>query len=323
MTAPLAAAVGFGVAATATPPAARLARRLGIVDHPGELKVHTTPVAYLGGVGLAAGLVAGVLAAGVQPRRLAPTLLALGLGVADDARSLRPATRLAAEIAVGTVAAAVSPTRLPVPVGPLAVGAATVGLVNAVNLLDGLDGLAGGLTIASAAGLAGLLDGPVRGFAAALSGAAAGFLVHNLPPARVYLGDGGAYAVGATLATLVAAAWAPQRPSSAAWAANLTVALPAVEVAAALVRRRRAGQPWSVGDRRHSYDLLAARGWGRGGAAAALVAAQAALSTIAIGAARRPGPVPALAALIAGTATWAGATLAVGSFDPAPAEEQP
>lgn len=312
--------VAAGVAAVATPVAGRVARVLGVVDRPGPLKVHATEVAYLGGIGLCSGVAAAAAAiSGFPVRRLWPTALALGLGVADDARGLSPAVRVGAEAAIGIVSAAVSPTRLPPGAGPLAVAAATVGLINAVNLVDGLDGLAGGVAAASAAGLAGLLDGPPRLLAAAVAGGTAGFLVHNAPPARIYLGDGGAYALGASLATLVAAAWGEGDGATTGrgWLACLAVAFPAVEVTAAFVRRRRAGVPWSEGDRRHSYDLLTRRGWSRARAAATAVGAQAALSAGAL-ALRRAGPGRAAVGLAAGASALLTAVAAVGALSPEP-----
>lgn len=311
----VAAAAGAGVA---TPLAGRLARVLAIVDRPGALKVHTESVPYLGGLGVYAGLAVAVATnPGFPLRRLWPTALALGLGVADDARGLSPATRMRAEAVIGAVSAAVNPTRLPTPVGQLGVAAATVGLINAVNLVDGLDGLGGGVAAASALGLAGLLDGPPRLLAAAVAGGAAGFLAHNAPPASIYLGDGGAYALGASLATLVAAAWAPGAPAGRGWVACLTVAVPTAEVAAAVVRRRRAGVPFSSGDRRHTYDLLAARGWGPRRAVAACVTAQAALSGLAV-AARRTPPRRVAGVLAAGSAALGAAAAAIGAFRPEP-----
>lgn len=312
--------VAAGAAAVATPAAGRLARRLGLVDRPGPLKVHATDVAYLGGLGLCSGVAAAAaVTAGFPVRRLWPTALALGLGVADDARGLSPAVRVGAEAAIGLVSAAVNPTRLPPVVGPLAVAAATVGLVNAVNLVDGLDGLAGGVAAVSAAGLTGLLDGPPRLLAAAVAGGSTGFLVHNAPPARIYLGDGGAYALGVSLATLVAAAWEEGGGATTGrgWLACLAVAFPAVEVTAALVRRRRAGVPWSEGDRRHSYDLLTRRGWSRSRAAVAAVGAQAALSAGAL-ALRRAGPGRAAVGLAAGASALLAAVAAVGALSPEP-----
>ncbi len=128
----------------------RVAIRLQIVDRPGPLKTHRSPVPYLGGVAVFLGVLVGPIEAD-RLLLLLPYGLALALGVTDDVRGLTPQARLGAEILVGVVAA------LAVPGPPLAkIGTAVlvVVLLNAVNLLDGQDGLAAGAGLVSAAAFA-------------------------------------------------------------------------------------------------------------------------------------------------------------------------
>ena len=291
--------VAFAVAVVATPLAGRLAHRLGILDRPGPLKVHAEAIPYLGGLGVLAGV--GAAAGWLRPALLAPLALALLLGVADDRHDLSPRTRLVGELVIAVVGAVLVPTRLPGPLGPLGTALAVVVLINAVNLIDGLDGLAAGVGLAASLGYAVLLDGPARGLALALAGALAGFLVHNRPPARIYLGDGGAYLLGTALALLLALAWhADQAPAVSAGALAMVV-VPVGDTVVAVVRRRRAGQPLFVGDRGHTYDQLVDRGWPAPRAALALVAAQAALA--AAGAVAGSLGLAAAVALVAASAT--------------------
>ncbi|MDQ7793955.1 MAG: phospho-N-acetylmuramoyl-pentapeptide-transferase [bacterium] len=81
-----------------------------------------------------------------------------------------------------------------------------VGTVNAVNLTDGLDGLAAGLiliALATYAFLAAVLGvAEITAFCLATAGGCVGFLVHNRHPARVFLGDTGAMALGGALAAV-------------------------------------------------------------------------------------------------------------------------
>jgi len=87
---------------------------------------------------------------------------------------------------------------------PLAV-IALVGAANAVNLTDGMDGLAGGLSIIAVGGLVLLLPGAPAGekaVAMTLCGGIAAFLVFNRYPARVFMGDTGALAIGYALAAM-------------------------------------------------------------------------------------------------------------------------
>ena len=83
-----------------------------------------------------------------------------------------------------------------------------IGLSNAVNLTDGLDGLAGGLSILAALGLAWAIHILPSGFDQlplfnyALAGSCLGFLWYNAHPAKVFMGDTGSLAIGASLAAM-------------------------------------------------------------------------------------------------------------------------
>jgi UDP-GlcNAc:undecaprenyl-phosphate GlcNAc-1-phosphate transferase len=274
--------VALVVALAATPLAMRVAVRAGIVDHPGPLKVQQAPVPYLGGAAVLAGLA--VVLAFVHPALLLPLGLAALLGLVDDARGLPAMARLLGEIVVGGVAAAVVPVRFGAPLGPIAVVVVVVVLVNAINMLDGLDGLATGVALIGAAGFAGLLRGDPRSAALAIAGALGGFLWFNRPPARIYLGDAGAYLVGTALALLLAAAWRPHGPTEVGVAALALVALPALEAVIAILRRLRAGQTPFTGDRGHVYDQLVDRRWSPARASLAFAIVQLGLAAVAVGA---------------------------------------
>jgi UDP-GlcNAc:undecaprenyl-phosphate GlcNAc-1-phosphate transferase len=147
------------------------------------------------------------------------------------------------------------------PLGPLArpgVVLLLLLLANAVNLIDGQDGLAGGLAAIASVGLAAVIaaNGGDPAAAVALAGGVVGFLAWNLPPARVFLGNGGAYGLGALLTVL-----ATHATLGHGWhgllAAALCLGVFAFELAFTVVRRLLASQGLATGDRRHSYDLLA------------------------------------------------------------------
>lgn len=309
--------LAFLATLAATPAAARLARRANILDHPGDLKIHTRAVPYLGGVGVAAGLAVGV--APTRPSLLLPLGLALALGVVDDARHIGPVIRLIAELAVGLTTAAVVPIRMPGLLGVLAVTLAVVVLINGVNMIDGLDALASGVALVSALGFAVVLDGEARSVALALAAALAGFLVFNRPPAKIYLGDGGAYMVGAALALLLCLAWAENRPMALSLGALPLVACAAAELGIAVLRRLRSGSRLFAGDRGHIYDQLVDGGWARNRAVGAYILVQAVLVAIAVAAVRLPAP--AAAALVgASTVGLLSVVAACGFLTPTPPE---
>jgi UDP-GlcNAc:undecaprenyl-phosphate GlcNAc-1-phosphate transferase len=280
VTALIGALVAFAVTVVLTPIAIRVALRTGVVDRPGALKVQEIPVAYLGGVAVFGGIAAGLLVHSGRPRLLLPLGLALALGLADDLADLSPRVRLACEAVIGGVAAVVVPAT-PGPLGYVITAFAVVGLLNAVNLLDGLDALASGVGAVSAIGFALLGPGP-RPLGLAIAGALCGFLVFNRPPARIYLGDAGAYLLGTALALACATALHADGAVTTWAALPLLVAVPVTDTAVAILRRRRAGAPLFAGDRSHVYDQLVDRGATRPRAVVVMVMGQTVLAAIGV-----------------------------------------
>ncbi|MBK5289962.1 MAG: undecaprenyl/decaprenyl-phosphate alpha-N-acetylglucosaminyl 1-phosphate transferase [Acidimicrobiia bacterium] len=265
------------VALAVTPLAAALARRTGVVDRPGPLKPQERPVPYLGGVPVLCGCAIGVAATG-RYVLLLPLVLAFALGVVDDIRAVPPRVRFGLELLIGVAAAVVVPGD---PFVKIATAGFVVVLLNAVNLVDGQDGLAGSLALVAA--LAGaFLGNDATPFALALAGGLAGFLVFNRPPARIYLGDGGAYLVGTTLAMIPSLADDGVTRWSVWFAAPLIVAVPILDTAIAVWRRLRTRRPLFTGDRSHVYDQLVDRGVSVAASTSILALGQVVLSTLGV-----------------------------------------
>ena len=180
--------------------------------------------------------------------------------------------------------AAVLPTRLSGGPGAVLVVVTAMVLMNGFNLLDGLDALCGSVALVSAAGFGAILTGDGRWLALSLACALAGFLVYNLPPARVYLGDGGTYMLGVAMAALMAVAWGPHERLSTGLGALLLVAVPVAELGFAILRRARSHRSLLLGDRDHPYDQLVRRGWKKGATVAAYASAAMVLAGIALAA---------------------------------------
>ena len=210
-----AAALAFAVSAVS---AAALARaRVLPMDVPNPRSLHERPVPRTGGLAVLLGLAAGVLAGGLPSGGHAAWVAGAVAGAAaasflDDVRGLAPAARLLVHaLAAGAVVAGaglaiprlVVPFAGDVPLGALAAPLSVLALVwmaNLYNFMDGMDGFAASMTILGAAtfGVAFLRAGDGAGAAVAfcLAAAAAGFLLLNRPPARLFLGDVGAVPVG-------------------------------------------------------------------------------------------------------------------------------
>jgi UDP-GlcNAc:undecaprenyl-phosphate GlcNAc-1-phosphate transferase len=209
----------FAVAAVLTPLTARLARRVGAVDQPKARGLGRESTPLLGGIAIfAAALVAGLLFIETTTRThdrfvgilIGATLITV-VGAVDDRFDLHPAIKLLGQVvaAIIPVAAGVEATNITAPfIGAVDFGSAggpitVVGLVammNVVNFSDGVDGLAAGVCAISAVAFSIIAFDLDRSHAAILAactaGAAAGFLVHNFPPASIYMGDCGANLLG-------------------------------------------------------------------------------------------------------------------------------
>lgn len=311
------ALVGVGSLAAGllvTPAAMEVARRTGVVDHPGPLKPQAAAVPYLGGVAVFAAVVVG--AAATRAVVLVPLALALALGVLDDTVHLSPWTRLGAQLVIGGVIAAVTTTRLGGVGGPVLVVVVTVLLMNGVNMLDGVDGLTGALVAVAGGAFAWLVPGEARDLGLALAAGLLGFLWFNRPPARVYLGDGGTYLLGATLTVLLATAWAPHVRASLGVACLVLVAAPAAEVVFAVVRRLRAGQSPLSGDRGHPYDRLVAAGVPTLAVSTLYAAVEVTLAAVALAASGSRTVLPAVVAVAAVAAVLVGAAATTGVLAP-------
>jgi UDP-GlcNAc:undecaprenyl-phosphate/decaprenyl-phosphate GlcNAc-1-phosphate transferase len=234
-----------------------VAPRLGLVDRPGVLKVHTRPIAYAGAA-VAIGAICGIAVADRNGWVGVAVAIALAGGLWDDVRPVSPWLRLPTQLAAGICLALGGLTLAPLgSFGPAALIVATVACCNAVNMVDGQDGLASGLGAIAGLGLAGvaIAVGAPSASGLAVAGAGVGFLVWNRPPARAFLGDGGAYALGVLLVAAAATA-------SVDWPALLGCAvclgLFVAELVSTVIRRLHTASSAIRGDREHTYDRLAA-----------------------------------------------------------------
>ena len=158
-----------------------------------------------------------------------------------------------------------------------------VGLMNAVNLIDNMDGLAGGVVAIAGIGLgvSALPENATAGIVAgAAGGAALGFLLHNFPPARVFMGDAGSLVLGYLLAAaaLLHTASGAANVSLAVLAPLAVLALPLFDTALVTTSRRLVGRPISQGGRDHTSHRLAALGLSDRGVVLLLYAVAAVLA---------------------------------------------
>jgi UDP-GlcNAc:undecaprenyl-phosphate GlcNAc-1-phosphate transferase len=304
--------IALGLGLVLTPLLALLGRRVGLVDRPvsdGGLKIHAEARPLTGGIGVVTATLVAVALTGDGPTLLvaAPILILLAVGVVDDLVGLAPSIRLAVELGAGVLLAAGDVTLAPLgDLGPFVLVLAVPVVANAVNMMDGQDGLVGGLAAVAALGLSvvGAADGGMGSLGPACVAALMAFLVWNRPPASVFLGDGGAYAVGGLLVVLLADA-------SSSWAglvggiACLGIFL--LELVSTVLRRIVTRSSLTSGDRSHVYDQLAERLGSRGSSTAVLVAAGVVAAAVGVLAAHVPLPAGVASVLL----LMAGGTLLI------------
>jgi UDP-GlcNAc:undecaprenyl-phosphate GlcNAc-1-phosphate transferase len=251
--------IAFVVAVLVTPVASAIGARAGVVDRPGELKIHDRPVPVTGGFAVAAAaLAAATLFGEMRPAVAGAVLLVLCIGAVDDVRPLPAWVRVAGQVGAGILLVSAGLRIEPFGIaGAMAVIVSTVAACNAVNMVDGQDGLAAGTGALAALALAAVVatSGLSADLPLATAGASLGFLLWNRPPARVFLGDGGAYAVGVLL--VASAASASEQGWTGLLAAGACLGVFAYELCASIVRRARQGSSPATGDRDHLYDRLA------------------------------------------------------------------
>ena len=264
----VAGGLAFLVAGALVPLLVKFAVGRSLLDVPNLRSSHEVPTPRLGGVAIFAGTLVGVA---VLRHEAWPLLVAAALiwavGLADDLSNLHFKTKAAAQtlVAGGLILFYPPPILSDVP-GPLwpvvfAVGVFwIVALSNAFNFMDGIDGFTGGVAVVNAFFLI-PLAGEAGGFLPALVGATVGFLVWNMSPASMFIGDSGAYFLGFSLAAV--ALYAPVPPGESwtplGFVACALVFLPYLfDTAFTLLRRLRSGAGKSIflAHREHIYQRI-------------------------------------------------------------------
>ena len=293
------AVVAFVTTAASLPVWRFVCRSRGLMDDPGERKIHQSPIPLAGGLAVLTGLLVPLLAAAAAARfqwldgiagdrlsygfeRRAGQLAAIFggaigmtlLGWLDDRHELRPARKFAGQVLVaGLVAASGVRITLFVPNAWFSFAITLLWIVtvtNALNFLDNMNGLCAGLGVIAAAifGLkAALLDQYLVASVAFLTaGALLGFLPFNFPRASAFLGDSGSHLTGFLLAVLAILPHfhSPEHPRPLAVVTPLLVlAVSLADLVWVVLLRCRLGHPFYVGDTNHISHRLVRRGFSR------------------------------------------------------------
>ena len=194
-------------------PLQKFARSTGLVDRPNDRKSHEGDTPLIGGIIIFLTILAFAILQ--EPTYLLPYFLALALGLADDRFQVNPSLRMLAQVLIaGLIASQIqisslgnlfgSEITISVYASYIFTTFAIVGLMNAFNLIDGLDGLCVTIFLVGYVGFWASMNFFPTGFFI-MAGACIGFLLQNFrfylkKRARIFLGDGGAYLLGAIFA---------------------------------------------------------------------------------------------------------------------------
>src|SRR5258705_12704382 len=288
-----------------TVPVRALALRVGMVDLPGPRKVHLQPIPLLGGLAMYAGVVLGVLFLFNGPARaqiagiLAGATLIAAVGILDDRGLLHHQVKLfigmplaAGILLLSGIRAQVFSTMIGGPNGDLLDIALTVvwvvGITASFSLLDHMDGLCAGIAAMASVffALLAYLNGQilVTVLAAAVLGAAVGFVRLNFKPAKIFMGDGGAMFLGFLMATLGLKLRLVESNILSAWIVPVLV-LGATVFDTTLVtisRSRRGLLPFATPGKDHAAHRLANLGLGQRGAVLAMYIVGAVCGSLAL-----------------------------------------
>jgi UDP-GlcNAc:undecaprenyl-phosphate GlcNAc-1-phosphate transferase len=302
--------VGFAISALACRGLRKWALRIGLTDQPGGRKQHEGTIPLTGGIGMFAGFALAALTSGLIVGPTLALVVALGLlivgGAADDMHDITPRSKIMLQLVAAlfmTSWAGVFVADLGDLFGfglinlyhwsiPFSIVCA-LGVMNAINMLDGLDGAAGGTALVAGLWLAyvALLQhlASQAMLLMLLCAAIAGFLAWNIrvPPlrnqARVFMGDAGSMMLGLALCWFtVDVTQGPGRalpPIVCVW----ILAVPLLDMARVMfLRVLRSGDMFDA-DREHLHHLLLARGVAHHRASLILAAASALCGAIGVG----------------------------------------
>lgn len=267
---------------------------LYLLDHPNQRSLHSTPTPRTGGIAILGGLVLGLLGIGAvglmksgqgvdgvaawwSPAWIITLSVVLAaVSFLDDRRGLPVWGRFCVQIVLASllvVGGEMAVNKVAVPLvgtwdlGPLSIVASIVFLVwmtNIYNFMDGMDGFAGGMTIVGGLSLASVLWTTQHEVMALLplflAGSSAGFLVHNFPPAKIFMGDVGSVPIGFIFGGLIL--WGCRQGVFDIWVPVVIFSPFIMDATVTIIRRTVNGEkPWEA-HRTHYYQRLVLSGWG-------------------------------------------------------------
>ena len=254
----------------------KIAIFIGAMDIPNERKVHKKPMPRLGGLGIYGGFLLGYMLFGHHSVQMNAILIGsfiiIVTGIFDDIKPVPAKYKLLGQIAGAAVIPLygvivlqdVSAFGLYLNFGIFAVPITIifiVAIINCINLIDGLDGLCGGITSIYflTVGIIGMLLNNSNGLDITLTfimlGSTLGYLLHNFPPAKIFMGDSGSMFLGYIIAVIALLGFKNITLTSVI-IPMLLLAIPIMDTLFAIIRRIVNHKPIGMPDKNHFHHQL-------------------------------------------------------------------
>ncbi|NQU95507.1 MAG: undecaprenyl/decaprenyl-phosphate alpha-N-acetylglucosaminyl 1-phosphate transferase [Candidatus Omnitrophica bacterium] len=256
-----------------TPLARQIAFKIKLLDHPSSKKSHAHPTPLLGGLSiLLAFFTAVFFTTNINSQMygiLAGGIILMTLGMIDDKLGMMPKMKLSGQILAALIVYKAGVRVITFEdyyVSMFFTVFWIVGITNAFNLLDNLNGLSSGIAGISAIffGVMALLNSQVyvAVLAFALAGACFGFLKHNFPEAKIFMGDSGSMFLGFTLACIaILGSWETEKISLSFCLPILVLGYPIFDTTLVTFLRIKEKRSIFIGGKDHSSHILASLGF--------------------------------------------------------------
>ena len=255
----------------------KVATHVGAMDEPNARKIHKVPMPRLGGLAIYLAFLLGYMLYGEVSTQMLSILiggfLLILIGFIDDINSVPARYKLIVQIVSATIVVLYGDLSFSEVSllghkiyfnefwGSLSSIIFIVAITNAINLIDGLDGLAAGissiyfLTIAIIAFILNRIGGLDVIISLIMLGATLGFLFHNFPPAKIFMGDSGSLFLGFMISVIALLGYKVTTFTSLI-VPIVILAIPIFDTIFAILRRILKGQNIGVADKEHFHHQL-------------------------------------------------------------------
>ena len=254
----------------------KIAEFIGAMDVPNARKIHKTPIPRLGGLGIYGGFLLGYMLFGEHTVQMNAILIGsfiiLVTGIIDDIKPVPAKYKILGQLAGaaviplygGIVMEDISAFGIYIPFGIFSIPVTIlfiVAIINCINLIDGLDGLSSGISgiYFLTVGIIGLLLNNSNGLDITLTfimlGSTLGYLLHNFPPAKIFMGDSGSMFLGYIIAVIALLGFKNITLTSVI-VPILLLAIPIMDTLFAILRRLINHKPIGEPDKNHFHHQL-------------------------------------------------------------------